>query len=73
MNFLDIENGVLTIRGTDPTRNHQKVWDRVTCEAEIAAFVERYPGELFASSSLDFAHEYTTDPNVLDLCEALRS
>ena len=73
MNFLDIENGVLTIRGTDPTRNLQARWERVTSEEEIAAFVERFPGELFASSSLDFADEYTTDPNVIDLCHSLRT
>lgn len=78
MNFLDIENGVMTIRTTTisngPKYNAAGVqWERVTSEEEIRAFCERFPGELFASSSLDFAEEYTTDPNVIDLCHALRS
>ncbi len=67
MNFLDIENGVMTIRTTD--HNQRTVWDRVTSVDEIRDFVERHPGELFSSSSLDFAHEYTTDPNVIALCD----
>ncbi len=76
MNILDIENGVLTIRtNTDLPgwKPSGEIMERVTSEDEIAAFCERFPGELFASSSLDFAHEYTTDPNVIDLCQALRS
>ncbi len=65
MNYLSIEDGVLTLRG------NPRECVIATSLPEVEAVLARNP-EVMCSSSIDFPDEHTDNPYIIKFCEALR-
>lgn len=45
----------------------------ITSLADLSTLREKYGNRTYASSSLDFPEEYTSDPAVIELAQSIRS
>jgi hypothetical protein len=74
--YLSVVDGLLEVTGS-PTglgSDRQKL-GRVRTRQELAVVLRDLNDDtdhVSCSSSLDFPHEYTEDPEVIELCNALR-
>jgi hypothetical protein len=67
MKILTFDDGKLVVK------EHGTVVARITSIEEFNAACAANDGRMMCSSSVDFPHEYTTDPALIALCAEIRS